>query len=157
MRQRALVDLMCLLARSLQLLMILQYCFLVGPETECRTPGVQSFYVPSDERFDYIKSSDNKANAARANGHAVEAASKIMAAKDESDNKSSSSFQSIEQVKQLLYASSSSSSSSSSPPPKHKHDIGAPGSTNVSGEKNNQLLFPLPQILQGGCSSLRCS
>lgn len=154
MRQRALVDLMCLLARSLQLLVILQYCFLVGPETECRTPGVQSFYVPSDERFDYIKSSDNKANAARANGHAAEAASKIMAAKDESDNKSSSSFQSIEQVKQLLYASSSSSSS---PPPKHKHDIGAPGSTNVSGEKNNQLLFPLPQILQGGCSSLRCS
>ncbi|CAK9270479.1 unnamed protein product [Sphagnum jensenii] len=118
-----------------------------SPETECRTPGVQSFYVPSDERFDYIKSSDNKANAARANGHAVEAASKIMAAKDESDNKSSSSFQSIEQVKQLLYASSSSSSSSS-PPAKHKHDIGAPGSTNVSGEKNNQLLFPLPQILQ---------
>ncbi len=152
MRQRALVDLMCLLARSLQLLMILQYCFLVDAETESRTPGVQSFYVPSDERFDYIKSSDNKANAARANGHAVEAASKIIAAKDESDNKSSNSFQSIEQVKQLLYASSSSS-----PPPKHKHDIGAPGSTNVSGEKNNQLLFPLPQILQCGCSSLRCS
>ncbi len=156
MRQRALVDLMCLLVRSLQLLMILQYCFLVGPETESRTPGLQSFYVPSDKRFDYIKSSDNKANAARANGHAVEAASKIIAAKDESDNKSSSSFQSIiEQVKQLLYASSSSSSSS--PPPKHKHDIGAPGSTNVSGKKNNQLLFPLPQILQGGCSFLRCS
>lgn len=155
MRQRALVDLMCLLARSLQLLVILQYCFLVDPETESRTPGVQSFYVPSDERYDYIKSSDNEANAARANGHAVEAASKIISAKDESDNKSSSSFQGIEQVKQLLYASSSSSSSS--PPPKHKHDIGAPGSTNVSGEKNNQLLFPLPQILQGGCSSLRCS
>jgi hypothetical protein len=54
----------------------------------------------------------------------------------------------------LLYASSSSSPS---PPPKNKHDIGALKSTNVSGEENNQLLFPLPQILQGGCSSLRCS
>ncbi|CAM6056127.1 unnamed protein product [Sphagnum tenellum] len=58
-----------------------------SPETECRTPGVQSFYVPSDERFDHLKSIDNKANAARANGHAVEAASKIMAAKDERQQK----------------------------------------------------------------------
>lgn len=122
---------------------------LAGSATEMR---VASPYIPTDERFDHVKLSDNKADMVRAAGHAI--SSKIQAKLSKK-----TSFESIEEVKKL-YA------------PKGKFDGGInnvlPTKADVStrdqqplvflkeltakrndGEKNNILLFPIPQIIQG--------
>lgn len=113
---------------------------------------VASPYIPTDERFDHVKLSDNKADMVRAAGHAI--SSKIQAKLSKK-----TSFESIEEVKKL-YA------------PKGKFAGGInnvlPAKADVStrdqqplvflkeltakrndGEKNNILLFPIPQIIQG--------
>lgn len=122
---------------------------LAGSSTEMR---VASPYIPTDERFDYVKLSDNKADMVRAAGHAI--SSKIQAKLSKK-----TSFESVEEVKKL-YA------------PKGKFAGGInhvlPAKADVDtheqhplvflkeltakrndGEKNNILLFPIPQIIQG--------
>lgn len=121
-----------------------------GPKTESR--NVSSFYIPRDERFDYIKFSDNKADLVRASAHAIP--SKIAAKFSKK-----TSFESIEEVKKLyapkgkhvgginnVLPKKADVSTSDQHPLVFLNELTAPTAV---GEKNNILLFPLPQILQG--------
>jgi lipoxygenase len=120
------------------------------PKTESR--NVSSFYIPRDERFDYIKFSDNKADLVRASAHAIP--SKIAAKFSKK-----TSFESIEEVKKLyapkgkhvgginnVLPKKADVSTSDQHPLVFLNELTAPTAV---GEKNNILLFPLPQILQG--------
>ena len=125
--------------------------FCVDPKCESRKS--RPFYVPSDERFDYLKLSDNKADLVRAGGHAI--SSKI-----EAKLMNKADFDSIEEVWKL-YA------------PKGNLGVGGinnvlPGKVDVDkhdqyplaflqeltarradGENNHPLRFPVPQVVQG--------
>ncbi|KAG0566641.1 hypothetical protein KC19_7G078500 [Ceratodon purpureus] len=115
---------------------------------DCESRRSKPFYVPSDERFDHVKLSDNKADMVRAGGHAISSKieAKLMRKAD---------FDSIEEIWKL-YA------------PKEK-DIKnvLPGKVDIEyrdqhslafvqeltarradGEKNHPLRFALPQVLQ---------
>ncbi|KAG0560102.1 hypothetical protein KC19_10G154500 [Ceratodon purpureus] len=121
------------------------------PKTETRYQNVYGeFYVPSDERFDYVKMSDNKADLAKAGGHIAQTKLQVKVLKK-------ASFESIADVKKLFAPKGETSGlnnvlpDKADVPAKDQHPLrflNELTAQRADGQKPNAFRFPIPQILK---------
>lgn len=119
-----------------------------SPEFESRAADL---YVPSDERFDYVKLSDNKADMARAAAHAIPSKISTKLSRKES-------WSSMEEIKNL-YSAPGEEVGGINNVLGSKEDVSEKDqhpllflreftSKRADGKDNDLLKFPLPRILK---------
>lgn len=136
--------------------MTMVFLLLLDPKTEKRyTNEYGVFYVPSDERFDYVKMSDNKADLAKAGGH-------IAQTKIEAKFFNKTNFESIADVKKLFAPKGEITGLNNVLPDKvdvavkDQHPLrflNELTAKRADGQKAKAFRFPIPQILK----SMTCS